>query len=158
MRIANGPLTRRQSMNYLAVLPIFVALSIYGSEALACTCLAPRGPAEGLKRSTAVFRGRVSTISRPFLDRVGLKNSGGYWVGFEVAKQWKGAASKSAEVFTRLTGEACGFPFELNKEYLVYVVTEPSDLQTGICIGTKNIADAKQEMKQLDEMVARGVR
>ena len=145
-------------MNYLAVLPIFVALSIYGSEALACTCLAPIGPAGGLKRSTAVFRGRVSTISRPFLDRVGLKNSGGYWVGFEVAKQWKGAASKSADVFTRLTGEACGFPFELNKEYLVYVVTEPRDLQTGICTGTKNIADAEQEMKQLDEMVARGVK
>jgi hypothetical protein len=60
--------------------------------------------------------------------------------------------------FTRLTGEAWGFPFELNNEYLVYVVTEPSDLQTGICTGTKNIADAEQEMKQLDEMVARGVK
>lgn len=141
-------------MNYLAVLPIFVAFSIYSSEALACTCLAPIGPAEGLKRSTAVFTGRVSTISRPFLDRVGLKNSGGYRVGFEVAKQWKGAAAKSAEVFTRLTGEACGFPFELNKEYLVYVdgTQRPPDP------GTKNIAAAEQEMKQLDEMVARGVK
>jgi hypothetical protein len=145
-------------MNYRAILPIFVAFGIYGTEALACTCLAPLGAAEGLKRSTVVFRGRVSKISRPFLDRVGLKNSGGYWVRFEVAKQWKGAASKSAEVFTRLSGEACGFPFELNKEYLVYVVAEPKDLQTGICTGTKSIADAEREMKQLDEIVAGAAR
>lgn len=136
----------------------FGTLIIVINPAVACTCLAPVGPAEGLKRSTAVFRGRVSKIDRPFLDRVGLQNSGGYWVRFEVAKQWKGAASKSAEVFTRLSGEACGFPFELNKEYLVYVVAEPRDLQTGICTGTKSIADAEREMKQLDEIVAGAAR
>jgi hypothetical protein len=62
------------------------------------------------------------------------------------------------EVLTRLSGEACGFPFELNKEYLVYVVTEPMDIQTGICTGTKNIADAEHEMKQLDEIVGGGAR
>jgi hypothetical protein len=59
---------------------------------------------------------------------------------------------------TRLSGEACGFPFELNKEYLVYVVAEPRDLQTGICTGTKSVADAEREMKQLDEIVAGAAR
>jgi len=67
-------------------------------------------------------------------------------------KQWKGSPSKSIVTVTRLTGEACGFPFEEKKEYLVYVVTEPKDVQTGICTGTKNIAEAEQEMKQLDEL------
>ena len=47
------------------------------------------------------------------------------------------------------------FPFEANKEYLVYVVSEPKDLQTGICTGTKKIADAEHEMKQLEDIVAR---
>ncbi|HYJ14141.1 MAG TPA: hypothetical protein VE170_01550, partial [Candidatus Limnocylindria bacterium] len=53
-----------------------------------------------------------------------------------------------------LSGEACGFPFEQSKEYLVYVFAEPRDLQTGICTGTKSIAEAAQEMEQLDEIVA----
>jgi len=107
-----------------------------------------------MKRSTAVFRGRVSEISRPFWDRIGLTNSGSHRVTFAVVKQWKGTPSKSIEVATRLTGEACGFPFEEKKEYLVYVVTEPKDIQTGICTGTKTIIEAEQEMKQLDGIVA----
>jgi hypothetical protein len=74
-------------------------------------------------------------------------------VKFEVLKQWKGAPSKSIELITRLTGEACGFPFEEKNEYLVYVVAEPKDLQTGICTGTKNVSEAVQEMKELDEII-----
>jgi hypothetical protein len=31
-------------------------------------------------------------------------------------------------------------------------VTEPKDIQTGICTGTKNITEAEQEMKQLDQL------
>ncbi len=89
---------------------------------------------------------------------MGLTTSGGHRVTFAVVKQWKGTTSKTVEVATRLSGEACGFPFEVNKEYLVYVVTEPKDIQTGICTGTKNIADAEHEMKQLDEIVAGSAR
>jgi hypothetical protein len=100
-----------------------------------------------------VFTGRVTEISRPFLDRLGFTKSGGHRVKFEVLQQWKGASSRSIELITRLTGEACGFPFEEKKEYLVYVVAEPKDLQTGICTGTKNLSEAVQEMKELDELV-----
>lgn len=134
------------------------ALVISVKPAPACTCVAPPGPAAALKRSSAVFRGRVSEISRSFWDRVGLTNSGGYRVRFAVVKTWKGSISNTVEVLTRLSGEACGFLFELNKEYLVYVVTEPKDIQTSICTGTKNIADAEHEMKQLDEIVGGGAR
>jgi hypothetical protein len=121
----------------------------------ACTCAAPASAAEGLDRSTAVFRGRVSEIRRPFWDWLGLTNSGRYRIRFTVVKQWKGAQSASIGVVTRLNGEACGFPFELNEEYLVYVVDEPKDLQTGICTGTKNITDAEPEMNRLDDIRAR---
>jgi hypothetical protein len=40
------------------------------------------------------------------------------------------------------------------EEYLAYVVTEPKDIQTGICTGTKSLAGADPEMKQLDDVVA----
>jgi hypothetical protein len=121
--------------------------------AQACTCSAPATTAEALKRSAAVFRGRVSGISRPWLDRMGLTQTGSYRVQFEVLRHWKGTPVKSTVVTTRLTGEACGFPFEINKEYLVYLVTESKDIQTGICTGTKNITEAKQEMEQLDKLL-----
>lgn len=121
---------------------------------MACTCAAPATPAEGLKRSVAVFRGKVAAINRPFWDRLGVSKSGRRRVTFAVLKQWKGSPVSNIDVITRLTGEACGFPFEANKEYLVYVVSEPEDLQTGICTGTKDINDAGQEMKQLDELFA----
>ena len=142
-------------MRRVVLILMYVIVWVVTAElAQACTCAAPAGPAEGMTRSTAVFRGRVTEISRPFLDRLGFTKTGGHRVKFEVLRQWKGAPSKSIELITRLTGEACGFPFEENKEYLVYVVAEPKDIQTGICTGTKNVVDAEREMKQLDEIVA----
>ena len=132
-----------------------IAFCVMGAEhARACTCSAPATAADALTRSAAVFRGRVSEINRPFLDRIGLTRTGGHRVRFEILKQWKGASSNSTVVITRLSGEACGFPFEEKKEYLVYVVAEPKEIQTGICTGTKNIAEAELEMKHLDEIVA----
>jgi hypothetical protein len=125
-----------------------VAGSLLSTEpAKACTCAAPATAAEGLKWSTAVFSDTVIEISRHFLDRIGLTRSGSHRIKFEVVKQWKGAPSKSVEVVTRLRAEGCGFAFEEKKEYLVYVVTEPKDIQTGICTGTKALAGAEPEMK-----------
>ena len=132
---------------------LIVSYVVAIGPAYACTCMAPATAADALQKSSAVFRGRVVTIYRSFFDRLGITNTAGHRVQFEITKQWKGARSKSTVVITRLTGEACGFPFEENKEYLVYVVTEPKDIQTGICTGTKNITDAEQEMEQLDKLL-----
>jgi hypothetical protein len=105
-----------------------------------------------LKRSTAVFRGRVVKISVPSLDWIGLTRTGAHRVKFEILKQWKGPSAETTVVVTRLTGEGCGFPFEEQKEYLVYVVEEQKHIQSGICTGTKSIADAEEEMEELDEL------
>jgi hypothetical protein len=146
--------TIRLRLVFFALLALITGSLLSTGPAQACMCAAPATPAEGLKRSAAVFRGTVIEISRPFLDRIGLSRTGGHRVKFEVVKQWKGAPSKTVEVVTRLTAEGCGFPFEERKEYLVYVVTEPEDIQTGICTGTKPLAGAEPEMKQLDDLVA----
>lgn len=132
-----------------------IAFCVMGAEhAQACTCAAPATTAEALTRSTAVFRGRVIKISIPSLDWIGLTRTGAHRVKFEILKQWKGPSAETTVIVTRLTGEGCGFPFQERKEYLVFVVAEPKQIQTGICTGTKNITDAAQEMNQLDEIVA----
>jgi len=119
----------------------------------ACTCMAPRTVEEALGKSSAVFIGRVTRIYRPVLDKLGLTETYGYRVKFEIKKRWKGPSSKTLVVTTRLSGEACGYPFEENKEYLVYVVNQPADIQTGICTGTKDVAGAELEIEQLDRLL-----
>jgi hypothetical protein len=144
----------RLRLAFFALFALIAGSLLSAEPAHACTCAAPATAAEGLQRSAAVFRGTVTAIGRPFLDRIGFTRSGGHWVKFKVVKQWKGAPSNTLEVVTRLTAEGCGFPFEEKKDYLVYVVTEPKEIQTGICTGTKSLAGAEPEMKQLDDLVA----
>jgi hypothetical protein len=115
--------------------------------------MAPRTAAEAFEKSSSVFSGRVTKISRPFWDRVGITRSGNHRVEFAVAKRWKGAQSKSAAVLTRLSGEACGFPFQAGQEYLVYVAPGPEGIETGICTGTKSVAGAEPDMEQLDRLL-----
>jgi hypothetical protein len=121
--------------------------------ARACSCSAPPTTAEALQRSTAVFKGKVVKISVPSLDWIGLTRTGAHRVKFEILKQWKGPAAETTVIVTRLTGEGCGFPFEEQKEYLVYVVAEQKHIQSGICTGTKSTADAEEEMEELDELL-----
>jgi len=125
---------------------------MHTESARGCSCSAPRTTAEALKRSTAVFKGKVIKISVPSLDWIGLTRTGAHRVKFEILKQWKGPSAETAVIVTRLTGEGCGFPFEEQKEYLVYVVDEQKHIQSGICTGTKSIADAEAEMEELDEL------
>jgi len=89
------------------------------------------------------------------LDTAGITRTGNHRVKFEVTKRWKGPQSTTIVVITRLSGEACGFPFEEKKEYLVYVAAGPANIETGICTGTKNIVGAEPEMEQLDLVVRR---
>ena len=119
----------------------------------ACTCMAPATAVEALNKSSAVFRGKVARIYQSFWDTAGFTRTGNYRVKFEVTKRWKGPQAKSLVVVTRLSGEACGFPFEERKEYLVYVAPGPANIETGICTGTKSVVGADLEMGQLDQLV-----
>ena len=137
------------------IFSIFALAFYFGQTAQlhACSCSAPATAAEAFEKSTAVFRGRVTKISIPSLDWIGVTRTGARRVKFEVLKQWKGVASESAVVITRLSSEGCGFPFEEQKEYLVFVVAEQKHVQSGICTGTKAVSDAEQEIDELDRLI-----
>jgi len=136
------------------VLAALVFCILQTAKAQACSCSAPATTAKAFKRAVAVFRGKVVKISIPSLDRIGLTRTGAQRVKFEIIKQWKGEPSDITVLVTQLTSEECGFNFEDQKEYLVYVVAEPKQIQTGICTGTKNAADAEQEMLELDRLMS----
>lgn len=119
----------------------------------ACTCMAPATAAEAFEKSSTIFRGKVIKVYQSLWDATGITRTGNYRVKFEVTKQWKGSQARSIVVVTRLSGEACGFPFEEKKEYLVYVAPGPANIETGICTGTKDVVGADLEIGQLDQLV-----
>jgi hypothetical protein len=121
--------------------------------AMACSCAAPATPADALARSSAAFAGRVVDIDKPFLDSLGLTTSGLHYVTFEVVRSWKGAISGTVAVRTRLSGEACGYRFEIGQEYLVYTSGDPY-LITGICTGTRPTEGAADDIQALDRLAS----
>jgi hypothetical protein len=131
-----------------------VAVPAKPDAALACSCAQPTVE-QAFARSSAVFAGMVTDVEEPFWDWIGLSTSGGHDVTFQVTKRWKGADADTLTVRTRLTGEACGYPFEIGGAYLVYVAPGPAeDLQTGICSGTRDLVGAEEDMGVLDGLVA----
>jgi len=84
-------------------------------------------------------------------EKLGITKSYTENVKFRVEKQWRGSASQTKVVSTRLYTEGCGYPFEVGKQYFVVVFKE-HEVQTGICTGTKNIEDAEYEIQQMDKL------
>lgn len=119
--------------------------------ALACSCAAPATPADALARSSATFVGHVIDIDKSFLDSLGLTRSGLHDVTFRVERAWKGALGDTVVIRTRLTGESCGYRFEIGRDYLVYATGEPA-LITGICTGTRPAEGAEAELEALDQL------
>ncbi|MFM9844769.1 MAG: hypothetical protein ACKVOI_17550 [Dongiaceae bacterium] len=131
-----------------------IAVPAMPDPALACSCAQPTVE-QAFARSSAVIAGTVTEVEEPFWVWIGLSDSGGHDVTFRVTKRWKGVDAATLTVRTRLTGEACGYPFEVGGAYLVYVAPGPAEnLETGICSGTRNLAGADEDVRVLDGLVA----
>lgn len=91
-----------------------IQLSIGSTKsAHACECIQLKQTAQALVESKAVFSGRATNIEvRPELFSKIAK--------FDVDKTWKGISNTAVTVVTGADSGACGFPFEVGKEYLVY--------------------------------------
>ena len=144
---------RNRLMHRLCLLAA-IAVPAMSGAALACSCAQPTVE-QAFARSSAVIAGTVKEVEEPFWVWIGLSASGSYDVTFRVMKRWKGAEADTLTVRTRLTGEACGYPFEIGGAYLVFVAPGPAeDLQTGICSGTRDLVGAEEDVRTLDGLVA----
>jgi hypothetical protein len=134
--------------------PATAAALAMPNAVLACSCAQPE-TARAFEQSSSAFAGTVTEMNEPFWDWIGLSSSGSHDVTFQVTKRWKGAESATETVRTRLTGEACGYPFEIGGAYLVFVAHGPTeDLQTGICSGTRDLAGAEEDVATLNRLAA----
>lgn len=147
-----GAATKRTVAGSAALLAACVSL-VAATAASACSCVQPT-PEIAYQRASQVFMGRVTDIDKPWLDRLGLTNSGLQQVHFEVSKRWKGSPAATVTVRTRVTGESCGYAFRTGQTYLVYAV-DNADPVTGICTGTKDLTHADGDLRVLDALVGR---
>jgi hypothetical protein len=118
--------------------------------AYACSCAAPATVEEALERASAAFSGQVTQVRRPLLDRLGVTDSGEHEVSFRVIRIWKGVTTSEVVVRTRLTGEACGYPFVRGGAYVVFVHEVMPGIETGICTGTQDLSDADEVVRALE--------
>lgn len=134
-------------------LGIFIlALLLTGSwtmapaPAYACSCVEPGPMEERLERKTAVFQGTVTSIKEPVLKKI-MSSDEPVKVTFVVKQLWKGEPRAELSIRTAMYEASCGYEdFRVDEEYLVFAYGDPDDLKTGLCDGTKPVAEAGEEL------------
>ena len=119
---------------YLVVFA-FLFLFFGAKETFACSC-APRDQTanEDFQKATAVFTGRVLSVQR---------KDNFVTVKIAVQKYWKGKVSNEIKITTAKDSAACGFNFEVGKDYLVYATETNGKLSTNICSRTALVGVAQ---------------
>ena len=111
----------------------------------------PPPPREAADQSAAVFAGEVASADTAATsDGVRLVR-----VTFRVLGAFKGV-DKEAVVYTSDNSAACGFPFEVGEQYLVYAGEADGRLHTGLCTRTKSLAQADEDLEALDLRIGEG--
>ena len=119
----------------LAVLAIFVFIQ----TAHPCMCLYP-GFDEQVEKSSLIFTGKVKLI-----EPAGNNQNR---VQFDLIKVFKGAPGKVLEIKTAETTDACGYSFEIGKQYLVYATEK--QFEVNLCSRTRFITDASEDLMKLE--------
>lgn len=109
----------------------FLFLLFGASKSFACSCAPPSQTTnDDFQKAAAVFTGRVLSVQRK--DNFVM-------VKLAVQKYWKGKVSNEIKITTAKDSAACGFNFEVGKDYLVYATDNNGKLSTGLCSRTASI-------------------
>jgi hypothetical protein len=117
----------------------------------ACSCGGTPSIEDQMNRRTAIFTGKVLSLTqpKPVIGELSY-SSDPVKVLFEVKTVWKGELNSHTTVFTAMSEVSCGYEgFEVNKDYIVFAYGDPNRLETGLCEGTKILTSAKKELNAL---------
>ncbi|HZL84279.1 MAG TPA: hypothetical protein VFD07_02765 [Candidatus Krumholzibacteria bacterium] len=127
------------------VLVAFAVLVASPALTAACSCNGPTSFEEALRVSHYVFKGPVIAM-RPAVEH----GPNLVVATLQVAAWWKGAPSEVVEVLTVDNTAACGFPFFVGSEYLVYVSpNESGSLWEGLCSRTHAVYPGDPDLEAL---------
>ncbi|NTU31960.1 hypothetical protein HPY27_17545 [Brevibacillus sp. HB1.1] len=145
----------RGTIAVLFSIAILFTFFIHPFPASACSCARPPDTLTAKDLSAAVFTGKVLQVNER-TDWIGMLSfwdkpvREGFDVMFEVQSTWKGVDQQQVLIVTDGLGGACGIPFQLGQEYLVYAsYGELNELETNICTRTVLKADAGEDLQVL---------
>ena len=106
----------------------------------ACPCARPGPPCQEFWNATAVFVGRVESLTRASSNSVS--------VTFKVQEWFRGTRDETVTLRTPAGAPTCGYPFRSGREYLVYAVPVDgtSDLTTSLCSRTQVVERASADL------------
>jgi len=143
-----NPPSRRARVTAAGLSAIVLAVlfvPLFASSAAACGCVGLT-EAESLDLADVAFTGRVESVTDPRSGLVGsMFGDGAVTATLVVDQVYKGSAQVVTEVTTAMDGAACGFAFEVDRDYAVFaslggdgvVDVGPDDLTVNRCRGTR---------------------
>jgi hypothetical protein len=155
-----GRAMRKIILTSLAVFALSLAAE---GVAFACECPPPGVPV-GKSRPQAMREALVEDLNAAFAVFAGeVVELDTFKVKFKVNRIWKGGFGE--EVVMRTGAEkhgrgvsinGCDYSFELGGKYLVYAYGgSAAEMKAGVCSRTKELSQAEQEIKELDEISPR---
>jgi len=110
-----------------------------------CSCMEPPPPEDAYEEADVVFSGEVTNM---------VINEEGYYyeVTFQIIDIWKGEYLEEITVLTELFSDTCGYPFQINNEYLVYAYTYSWGIYTNICTRTNLLEYADEDIDYLNQL------
>jgi hypothetical protein len=142
----------------LVVALALVAAVLMPRAADACKCLAAVPACEQVWKVDAVFDGVVTAIDVIPLDiaprDMSVPDLQQARATFQVRTTWRGPTDSVIAVLTGMGGGDCGFPFKLNRRYLVYAARRTADARsvTGICTRTVEYDGTGEDAAFLDSL------
>ena len=126
---------------------VAIAGLLAAREAAACSCIEPGAACEDYWKASAVFLGRVESISRQ-PGKLPSRMPGSRRVTFAVLEGFTGVRDGSVEVMTGSGGGDCGFPFREGAEYVVYAQrgAPGMPLYASLCSRTREVSRAAADL------------
>lgn len=130
-----------------------------GAPAWACRCDPPPSVPEATLRADAIFVGRVIKLTLAYRK---IDESDSYREVIEceflVTAALKGVEDpkKPVTIITNTNEAACGYPFRIGTEYLVYAQWRAKEMETNMCTRTRPrvIIDEKQDFSKISKVKA----
>lgn len=127
----------------LASIAVVAGWVVGPSPAAACSCVEAPPPETALREADAVFTGEVTDLTEQDAGSLGRVRV----AHLAVTEVFRGDVHEEAEVATPLDPAACGHPFELGREELVYAVLDDEGrLLTNLCDRTAPVAEATGDL------------
>jgi carboxypeptidase family protein len=126
---------------------LLLALVAAERSASACECVATGQACSDYWKASAVFLGRVDSVTRD-AAKPGARTWPLKRVVFTVIESYRGVTTTSVRVETGAGGGDCGYPFQEGRTYLVYAASRDGGgvLTTSICSRTRPAEDADADV------------